>query len=146
MDAKVDQPTDPLEQPCPACERPSGDHTLREWQACMEVPGLDLEFQEIEDTQTRQAASAALADQLGFDSSALVADHVVTKAVVIGAGPVRVGGLVMEFQIGNPTGIPDKVGTVVFLGRPDLMRSFGRLVRDSANGAANRTEEASGGA
>lgn len=70
----------------------------------------------------------------------LVADTIVVKAVWLegGAGGLPIGspGLIHEFSIGQPNASPIPVVKILFLAPPDSMRSYGRLIRDSANGAA----------
>lgn len=34
-----------LDKPCLACQRPAGDHTLREWNACMGATTTDAQRQ-----------------------------------------------------------------------------------------------------
>ncbi len=59
-----------------------------------------------------------------------------------GALQVTVPGLLHEFQIGVPGQPPSTVARVAFIGNLAAMRGYGRLVRDSANGAANAAERA----
>ncbi len=82
----------------------------------------------------------------GLDGS-LVADSVVARATVFtgeGEGGAKVVGpaVVLSFSTGVAGGVPDPVVTVVFVGSPDGMRRFGKLVRDASNGAANAAERA----
>jgi hypothetical protein len=87
------------------------------------------------------AAAAAVRQQFQLNDDLLVADHVVVKAITLqgSTGPVQVAfpGLLHEFQIGTPGQPPTTVSKVVFLGDEQSVRGYGRLVRDSANGAAN---------
>ncbi len=73
--------------------------------------------------------------------------HVVVRAVTLagasGQLQVRVPGLLHEFAIGVPGQPPAPVAKVAYIGDLASMRGYGRLVRDSANGAANAAERAS---
>jgi hypothetical protein len=132
-----------LDARCPACNRMTGDHTLREWADCVETQRTDMPFEEIA-PDLAGLASENLRRSFDLDGDILVADHVVIRAVTLdGAhGPIRVRmpGLLHEFQIGVIGQVPTPVAKVLFLGDPQSMRGYGRLVRDSANGAINAIE------
>lgn len=144
-----------LDGPCGVCERPTGDHTLREWSACMEEVTTDLPF-ESTPADAAALASASLRDRFNLDDSIIIADHVTVKAITLDGemmgvpprGPaslqrrptVRVPGLLHEFGIGVPGIPPSTVASVLFVGGVDSVRKYGRLARDSANGAANAAE------
>lgn len=136
-----------LDDDCPVCGRVSGDHTLREWAVCLEQRTTDVPFEAMPDDAVGAAATEAVRKQLGDDDLVLV-DGVVVKALALGAetGPVavRVPALLHEFQVNVSGGPPATVAKVLFTaGDPDGMRGYGRLVRDTANGAANAVERAS---
>lgn len=136
-------PVDGLDGPCGACERPAGDHTLREWAACLGTITLDLPFTEVP-SDAAQLAADAVRTQFGLDDDLIIADHVVMKAAWLngmsGHVKVKVPLLLHEFQIGVPGHPPENVARVAFIGDVKSMRAYGRLARDSANGAANAAE------
>ncbi len=132
-----------LDEDCATCGRVCGDHTLREWSACMGEVTTDLPF-EATPPDLAAAAAAAVRAKFHLDEDLVVADRVVVKAVTLagnaGAIGVRLPGLLHEFQIGVPGKPPTPVAKVAYLGDVRAMRGYGRLVRDSANGAANAAE------
>lgn len=144
-----------LDGPCGACERPAGDHTLREWSACMEEVTTDLPF-ESTPADAAALASASIRERFNLDPSIIIADHVTVKAAFLDGemmgvpprGPaslqrrptVKVPGLLHEFGIGVSGVPPSTVATVLFVGGVDSIRKYGRLARDSANAAANAVE------
>jgi hypothetical protein len=138
------EPIRGLDRPCPHCARPTGDHTLREWSECIGAPSEHLPY---EDTP---AATRAMADELrdrfGIDDDVLVADHIVAKAIVLdgqaGVLSVQLPGVLHEFAIGQVGAAPLTTVKVLFIGPPDVVRSYGRLVRDTANGAVNAAARA----
>jgi hypothetical protein len=136
-------PVDRLDEACGVCERVAGDHTLREWATCLGTTTLDLPY---EDTPPDVAATISnyVRRTYQLDDDVLVADHIVARALTLAgaSGPVelRVPGLLHEFQIGIPSGPPAVVARVLFVGNPDSVRGYGRLIRDTANGAANAAE------
>jgi hypothetical protein len=136
-------PLDGLDAPCATCDRPMGDHTLREWSECMGTMTTDLPFEQVPDDLAGNAA-AAVREQFGLDPNVIVADHVVVKAATLdghgGAVRVRLPALLHEFQVGIAGRPPVEVAKVAFIGGVDSMRAYGRLTRDSANGAANAAE------
>lgn len=103
----------------------------------------DLPFEETPPDMAA-AAAAAVREQFQLDEDLIVADHVVVRAVTLdgSSGPLRVKlpGLLHEFQIGIGGQPPSTVAKVAFLGDVTAVRGYGRLVRDSANGAANAAE------
>lgn len=125
---------DSLEQPCAQCQRPIGDHLVREMVTCGLKPAVDLAY---EDTPSD---ISHLATQFGFPAGTLVADHITAKALVIDTaiGPFPV--LLHEFMVGRPGMPPIDVVQVAYLGG-DTMRPYGRLIRDTANGAANAADK-----
>jgi hypothetical protein len=132
-----------LDEPCATCGRPAGDHTLREWNVCMGTLTTDLPFQETPPDMAA-AASEAVRAQFNLDEDLVIADNVVVKAVTLagdsGVLGLRFPGLLHEFQIGLPGRPPGTLARVLFVGDVAAMRGYGRLVRDSANGAVNAAE------
>jgi hypothetical protein len=134
-----------LDEACSTCDRPVGDHTLREWNVCMGTLTTDLPFEKTPPDMAR-AASEAVRAQFNLDDDLVIADHVVVKAVTLAgevrgaAINVRLPALLHEFQIGLPGQPPGTLARVLFVGPADSVRGYGRLVRDSANGAVNAAE------
>lgn len=131
-----------LDDACPVCQRPAGDHTLRQWAECLH-DSTTLPFETIPDDSVA-AANAALRQRFGLDEDTVVADNVIVRAATVDFSTGIVDGklpaLVHEFQVSGTGGPPATVAKIVFMGPPDGMRGYGRLVRDSANAAANRAE------
>lgn len=129
-----------LDEPCGTCGRVSGDHTLREWAQCLGTVTTDLPFEETP-PDLATAAAAAVRRQFDLDEDLIIADHVVVKAITLagdsGTVQIAIPGLLHEFQIGLPGRPPATVAKIAFLGDEHAIRGYGRLVRDSANGAAN---------
>ncbi len=134
-----------LDEACATCGRVCGDHTLREWAACMGTLTTDLPFERTPPDMA-QAAGDAVRRQFRLDDDIAIADHATVKALTLagsaGAVGVRLPMLLHEFQIGIPGQPPAPVARVAYLGNLAGMRGYGRLVRDSANGAANAAEHA----
>lgn len=131
---------DGLDAPCPVCGQVSGDHTLREWTTCLGRTTTDLAFEEIP-SDTAAAAAEHLRRSFGIDGDVVIADHVVVKALTLDGctGPVRVRlpALLHEFAVGIGGRPPVTVAKVLYVGGEDAIRAYGRLVRDSSNGAVN---------
>ncbi len=131
-----------LDSRCPACDRISGDHTLREWAECM-GESSELPFEPIAE-DSAEAANAALRKRFNLDESQVVADNVVIRAATLDFSAGEVGGkmpaLICDFQT-SFNGMLLPAANVVFIAPPEGMRGYGRLVRDSANAAANRAEK-----
>lgn len=131
-----------LDEPCGLddCGKVVGDHTMREWAEHVDRLDHDLPYEEI------PGGPIHLSDTDG--SPLPVADNVTARASVMTAksGPldVFVPVLILEFAIGHPVNGPQPVGRIGVLGPPDVMRRIGKLLRDSANGAANAAERAGG--
>jgi hypothetical protein len=130
---------DGLDGPCSVCGRVSGDHTLLEWSDCMGETLVDLPYEPIPDD-----IGASMRQRLGLPADVSVADHVVAKAMMLGGGTggvsVRVPALLHEYAIGQPNMAPAGVAKILYLASPEGMRAYGRLIRDSANAAANQSE------
>lgn len=130
-----------LDETC-TCGRRAGDHTLDEWAVCLNAVDHVLEYEEtprdVQDLMRRRFK--------GLEDYA-IADTLVARAAVLdaasGAVGVAVPALLLEFATGHPTLPPKQTAKVAFLGPPEVMRQVGKLVRDTANGAANAAEKAS---
>lgn len=131
-----------LDDACPVCQRPAGDHTLREWAACM-GESTTLPFEPIP-SDSAAAANAAMKERFGLDEDVIVADNVIVRAATLDFSTGVVNGqlpaLIHEFQTSGAGGPPAELAKVVFVAPTDGMRGYGRLVRDSANAAAKRAE------
>ncbi len=116
---------------------------MREWNVCVGEVTTDLPF-EATPPDMAAAASANVREQFGLGSDLIIADHAVIRAITLqgssGAVRVCVPGLLHEFQFGVPGQPPLPVAKVAFIGDVASMRGYGRLARDSANGAANAAE------
>lgn len=122
-----------VERPCPTCGRPTGDHLVREWTACFGTPWEDLAYED-----TPQPVPPFTLD--GRD--VIVADTITARAMV-GADPegrIQIPTLLLTFAVGRPGAPPDTVAEVAFIATPATLRKAGVLIRDAANGAANRAE------
>lgn len=129
-----------LDDLCPACHRILGDHTMREWSACLGVDSVNLPYKEIPEDMA-EVVAARIREQFRLADGWLIADTVTVKAVVLdgeaGGVNVRTSALLHEFSIGAPDRPPLPVATLLFVGSPEGVKRYGVLVRDSANGAAN---------
>jgi hypothetical protein len=136
-------PVDGLEKPCPTCGRPSGDHTLREWAACLGTPSQDMPY-EATDPAAAELATAALRERWSLEDDLIVADHCVVRALTFdgasGVVGIKMPALVHEFAVGVAGQPPQEVAKVLYFGDTEAIRGYGRLVRDSANAAANASE------
>jgi hypothetical protein len=140
-------PLDRLDDPCPVCQRTSGDHTLREWSTCLGAVTTDLPFEQTP-ADVGELAAANLRATLGIDDDVIVADHVVVKALTIGAQSgtvgVRLPAVLIEYAVGIIGAPPAPAGRAMYVGNVDAVRKFGRLVRDTSNAAANAIERRQG--
>lgn len=124
-----------LDDVCPIDGRPVGDHTLREWDEHAARPSIDVPYEDLPDGLAMAATTVApFADTV--DTRALVGTY--DNGALKGVMPC----LELHFQIGHPDRPPDTVTTVTYIAPPSVMRKFGKLVRDAANGAANAAERA----
>lgn len=134
-----------LDGPCGTCSRPAGDHTLREWATCIGEVTTDLPYEPTA-PDAAELAAANIREQFQLDEDLLVADHVVARAITLdgATGSVRLTfpGVLHEFQMGIAGSPPATVVKVLYLGDVAAMRGYGRLLRDTANGAANAAERA----
>lgn len=135
-----------LDQDCGVCGRVSGDHTLREWSECLGTTTTDLPYEPVPEDAAR-VAREQMGLNFGIPDDWLIADNVVAKALVLngrsGHVDVKVPVLLHEFGVAAAGGMVP-VATLAFIGGPDTMRKYGRLVRDNANGAANAAERGTG--
>ena len=127
-----------LDEICPFDGRPIGDHTMREWNAHLDAgPHTDLPFENIPDGPVMM--------HIG-DEGLPTADSLVARASVVemSAGPAvyRVPAMIVDLQIGQPGDAPRTFYTFAFISTPEIMRKIGKLLRDTANGAANAAERA----
>jgi hypothetical protein len=133
-------PVEGLNDPCAACGRRSGDHTLDEWAKCLGTPTTDLPFELIPDDAAK-LASERLREQFGLADDVVLADSVLARAAVVDGGSGQVGiklpALIHDFQVGVAGAAPATVARVLYLGDVESMRKYGKLIRDSANGAVN---------
>lgn len=134
-----------LDDPCPNCQRPAGDHTLREWRDCMKASETHVPMFEPPAGAAGRMLSENLRERFGLEEGTVVADNVLVYASVLdaGSGPLKVQMPVLLHDFGSSgAGRVENVAKVVFLGgTPDNMRAYGRLVRDNANRAAKAVEE-----
>lgn len=132
-----------LNDPCGSCRRRSGDHTLDEWAVCLGQPSHVLDFEEVP-----ADVAALLRERFAGLEGYAVADTVDARAAVLdgAAGSVQVAlpALLLDFSTGHPTQPPTPRANVAFIGPPEVMRAVGRLIRDTANGAAKAGERAGG--
>lgn len=127
-----------LEELCPFDGRPIGDHTMREWAAHLDAPPhTDLPFEEIPDGPVMMRTG---------EEEIPCADSIVARAVVFdgrqGAAIVRMPALLLDLQVGQPGLAPRTFYRTAIVSTPDTMRKIGKLLRDTANGAANAAERA----
>lgn len=126
-----------LDDPCGTCRRRSGDHTLDQWAVCLGTPALDLAYEDVPGGPI----------PLSVDGRQVQwADHVTVRSCVVGGEGSGIGvvlpAAIFTFQLGSTVGPPFDVAEVALVGSPETMRTVGRLVRDSCNGAANAAERA----
>lgn len=121
-----------MEDLCVACTRVIGDHTMREFEACTASRSFEIGY--------GPASDRTLNDRFGIPADVVVADHLVAKATVLegsaGQLEVKAAGLLLEFG-SSASGKVEIVGKVLYIGDVDGVRAAGRLLRDTANGAAN---------
>lgn len=131
----------PIERPCSTCGQVLGDHTVREWIVCAGKPTLDLPY---EATPTDAAAlyNEVIREQLDMPEGVVFADHVVARAMVMDTPVGKLPMVLHEFQMAIAGSGVVPVATVGFMASVKVLRGYGRLVRDTANGAANAAEGA----
>ncbi len=126
---------DLLDMPCVVCERPLGDHTMREWRTC-DPATSDLPFEALPDDA--RMVNAAIGAQLGFEHGTIVADHVVAKAANIDVHGIRVPLIIHEFASGSPVGPPVPLVTVAYIAAPgtDGLGKYAALIGEAAHHAS----------
>lgn len=129
-----------LDEPCAFDGRPIGDHTMREWAAHLDAePHTDLAFEEIPD-------GPIMMNVTDGDEPLAVADTLIARAAVFdatsGTMKIKVPLLLVDLQIGQPGDAPRTFYKFGFVSTPDVMRKIGKLLRDTAYGAANAAEKA----
>lgn len=126
---------DGRDETCPTCQRRRGDHTLDELNACLGTVALDLEHEDIPDGPLKWSLD-------GRD--VVIADHVVARSLVsygVGdVGKVSIPVLHLTFAVGVPGAPPNEVAEIGLIGSPEGIRRIGKLLRDTANSAANAAE------
>lgn len=129
-----------LEELCPRDGIEIGEHTVREWDQCTSSMHVDLPY---EDVPGGPMLTASYGDN---DSAILVADTVTARALLGAADTGRIAArvpiLLLDFQVGWVGHAPVPVVQVAFMAPPDVMRKAGKLLRDTADGAANAFEKA----
>lgn len=135
-------PVHGLDQACSVCGRVSGEHTLREWAACIGATTVDLGYEPVPEDAAR-IANERLRENFDLPADWLIADNIIAKAVVMSGSAGAVGYemplVVHEFSVAAGGGMVP-VATVAYIGPPETLRKYGRLLRDTANGAANAAE------
>lgn len=130
-----------LDKECPACGKVTGDHTVREWAQCT-GEYTELPYEPIPEDAV-EVANAELRRRFSLEDDVIIADQVVIRAATLdgaaGVVGIKMPALIHEFST-SAAGIPHTVAKVLFLAEVDGMRSYGRLVRDCANGAANQVD------
>lgn len=140
---------DGLDDRCTVCGEVVGEHTLRQFNVCTGEKAWELPADVVPD-DIAKLANERLREQFRLEGDWLVADTVSVKALVLSGGAVglrvNVPAVLHEFQMGVAGRPPGTVAKVLFIGgTEDVMRSYGRLVRDSANQACNAAKRAAGG-
>lgn len=130
-----------LEELCAIDGRKIGDHTMREWAAHLDAdPHTDLPFEEIPDGPVMFNTP---------DGGVPLADSIVARAGMLdgntGQAVVQIPLIVLDFQLGRPGAAPSTFYTVGLVAPPDTMRKIGKLLRDTAYGAASAAEKAARG-
>lgn len=125
-----------LDDPCGACRRRVGGHTMDEYDTCLRAVTLDLPYEDV------PAGPIPLTVD-GVDMP--WGDHLTARACVVGGDTASALRLLMPaviftLQFGNPRGAPVDVGQFGFVGSPEGVRKLGKVLRDTCNGAANAAE------
>jgi len=128
-------------------ERTDDQHALSKarWHAEAMTMAIRLDSHELPFERTPDdiagAASEAVRLQLGITEGTTVADHVVIKALAFASGPIRIAGLLHDFQLGVPDQPPLSVAQILFLSDGQGAIDYGKLVSDAAAGADQATRE-----
>lgn len=128
-----------LAEACTICTdgKPIGEHTLAEWwDERHSAPHTDLDYEENPDGKP-----------VDVPVEMLVADTIVARAGVqrydlAGGAKAIFPVLIFDFALGRMGQAPEHVVTVGLLGTSEIMRKVGKVLRDTANGAANAAERA----
>ena len=125
-----------LSELCPVDGRPIGEHTMTEWADHLESPDFttDAPFTPVAPEDVTATIGFGDDDVPMYDTMTVrggVAD--VDSPFVTGKIPV----IVFDFTTGGSEAAPLRFA---FVSTPDIMRATGRLVRDTANAAANAAE------
>jgi hypothetical protein len=125
----------PHDEPCRVCARPVGDHLVWELQQC--TAGHELAYED-------------MPERIPFridDRDIGMADHVIARALVAEVPFGRLPVLLLTFEVTVPGRTPGQrtptlrpVAEVGLILDPAHMRKAGTIIRDAANGAANRAE------
>ena len=129
-------PLQDLDAACPTCSDRVGGHTLDRFNECFSTPSLDLAYEEV---------PGGPIPLLVAGTETHWADHLHARAAVVGGGAgsqlrVAMPAVIFTFEIGNPSGLPRPVTEVAFVGPPETVRTLGKVLRDTCNGAANAAE------
>lgn len=127
--------TNNLEAPCPVCQRRSGGHTLDEWAQC--IAGSETHHLPYEDVPND--VQALLQERFPNLEGQLIVDNVVARAGYLESAVGAIPLLMLEFGVNSPSGVQVQAN-VAFLAPAATMRKAGTIIRDAANGAANRVE------
>lgn len=132
-----------LEESCMNCGEVVGDHTVRQWNLCASAVQMDLKYEDVpEDVR-------AFTERLGFAHGVQVADHCIARSLVMkgdsapGMPRVVLPVVQLEFSVGTPKGSLEGA-KIAFIGSEESIGKFGKLVRDTSNGAVNAARRANG--
>lgn len=114
---------------------------VREWGESLGAPELDLPYEET-DENTAELINQRMRERFGGGEELSFADHVLARGVTLDVpeAGIKLAGVILEFQVGIDGQAPAPVSTVCYNGDSETMRKFGKLVRDTANGAARAAE------
>ncbi len=133
-------PVSNLDEPCAACRRPAGDHTLREWAACLGTTTVDQPFRHPGAREAEQIGRE-IKRRFELDDDLVIADHVeVTAATLEGYSGIvktKTPVVVHDFGIGHPGG-HTIVARVAFVSEPEAMRAYAEMMWKNATAAAER--------
>lgn len=136
-----------MEEDCPTCGEQVGDHTIRRISECLDerAEGEDRPYHDVGPEGLLAQALDTLRGRFALGGDVLIADHITAKSAVLAgeAGPmlVRIPAVIHEFAIGTPLGSAT-VAKVLYMGDTEVIRKYGKLIRDTSNGAANAAERA----
>lgn len=126
-----------VDRSCPTCGREIGRHLVSEWVTCA-GRNWDLPYEGTPETVTFSLEGRDI----------VIADTITVRALVAGDDGqtmgLRMPVVLMTFGVGRSNATPHEVAEIAFVGTPAGVRKMGVLVRDGANGAANRAETMKG--